>query len=172
MCGPALVVRDVQWAPTEEFSARFDALWRHYRYTVLNSPTPNPFLAATTWHVSHPLQLHRMQLACDPFIGEHDFSSFCRRPKPEEGDEPVSLVRRVLLAEWTDLGEGLLRLDIRATAFCHQQVRSITGMIVDVGLGKRTAGEIMGVLRARDRAAAGQVAPPQGLCLWEVGYSG
>jgi tRNA pseudouridine38-40 synthase len=81
------------------------------------------------------------------------------------------MIRRVLLAEWSDLGEGLLRLDIRATAFCHQQVRSMTGLMVDVGLGKRTAGEVMGILRARDRSVAGQVAPSDGLCLWEVGYA-
>jgi tRNA pseudouridine38-40 synthase len=79
-------------------------------------------------------------------------------------------VRRVLRAEWTDLGEGVLRFEIRANAFCHQMVRSITGTLVEAGLGKRTPGEMMSVLRAKDRARAGQVAPPHGLCLWEVGY--
>lgn len=171
MCGPSMAIRSIEWAPTADFSARFDAQWRHYRYTILNTPAPNPFLVRTAWHISQPLDLPLMQLACDPFIGEHDFSSFCRKPKQDDGEEPLSLVRRILLAEWSDLGDGLLRLDIRATAFCHQQVRSITGTMVDVGLGKRTAGEIMGILRAKDRNQAGQVAPPQGLCLWEVGYT-
>lgn len=170
MCGPVVVVRSAEWAPTPEFNARFDALWRHYRYTVLNTPTPNPFLARTAWNVRHPLNLHLMQLACDPFIGEHDFASFCRKAKPNPGMAPKSTVRRMMLLEWTDLGEGLLRLDVRANAFCHQQVRSITGTLVDVGLGRITAGEIAGILRARDRRQAGQVAPPEGLCLWEVGY--
>ena len=186
MCGPAIAVRSAEWAPWDAFNARFDAQWRHYRYTILNSPAPNPFLARTTWHVHEPLDLGLMQLACDPFIGEHDFTSFCRRPKvgaAESGEadsgvlpdgppaprEP-SMVRHVLAAGWTDLGDGLLRLDIRATSFCHQMVRSITGTLVEVGLGKRTAGEILGILRARDRGRAGQVAPPEGLCLWEVGY--
>jgi tRNA pseudouridine38-40 synthase len=49
-------------------------------------------------------------------------------------------------------------------------VRSIVGTLVDVGLGTRRPGEVAGILRARDRAAAGPVAPPEGLCLWEVGY--
>ena len=49
-------------------------------------------------------------------------------------------------------------------------VRSIAGTVVEVGLGKRSAGSLMGTLRARDRATAGQMAPPHGLCLWEVGY--
>jgi tRNA pseudouridine38-40 synthase len=42
--------------------------------------------------------------------------------------------------------------------------------MVEVGMGKRRAGEMSGILRARDRAAAGQLAPPNGLCLWEVTY--
>ncbi|MSW20514.1 MAG: tRNA pseudouridine(38-40) synthase TruA [Actinobacteria bacterium] len=170
MCGPTLVVRTAEWAPTEDFHARFDAIWRHYRYTILNSPTPNPFLAATTWHVRHSLDLRLMELATDPFVGEHDFASFCRKPRLEDGRKPRSTVRRLLIAEWSDLGDGLLRFDIRANAFCHQQVRAIVGTLVEVGLGKRKAGEMAALLRARDRRTAGQVAPAVGLCLWEVGY--
>ena len=64
----------------------------------------------------------------------------------------------------------LLRFEIRANAFCHQMVRSIVGTLVDVGMGKLTADEVPAILAARDRQAAGQVAPPQGLTLWEVGY--
>lgn len=170
MCAPKLVVRSIEWAPTPDFNARFDASWRHYRYTILNTETPHPFLAATSWHVHSPLDVRRMQLACDPFIGEHDFTSFCRQPKVSEGKHPRSMRRRILIAKWTDLGEGVLRFDIRASAFCHQMVRSITGTMVDVGHGKRTAGDMMAILRGQDRALAGQVAPAQGLCLWEVGY--
>lgn len=166
MCAPAIAVRDAQWADPE-FHARFSAQWRRYRYHVWNSPTPHPHLATTTWHVAAPLQVWAMNLACDPLIGEHDFSTFCRKPKGV--DEPP-MTRRVLDAAWTDLGDGLLRFEIRANAFCHQMVRSIVGTLVDVGLGRHHAGEIMGMLRARDRGAAGRVAPPHGLCLWEVGY--
>ena len=59
---------------------------------------------------------------------------------------------------------------MRATAFCWRMVRSIVGTIVDVGLGQRRPGDMLTILRAGDRAAAGTVAPPQGLCLWDVGY--
>jgi len=171
ICGPALVVRGATWVD-DGFEARFSARWRRYRYTICNRPVPDPFLAATAWHVPQPLDLRAMTLACDPLIGEHDFSSFCRRPKPAPGAPAVSLVRRVRDASWVDEGDGVLRLWIRADAFCHQMVRSITGLLVDVGAGRRRAGDVMGVLRARDRAAAGTIAPPHGLCLWEVGYDG
>jgi tRNA pseudouridine38-40 synthase len=173
LCGPAIAVRDAEWTADPEFSARFSAEWRHYRYHVLNSPTPNPFLAGTAWHVIQPLQVWAMQLACDPFIGEHDFSSFCRRPRPTAGQEPASMKRRVISARWSEVeGDvpGLLRFEIRANAFCHQMVRSIVGTLVDVGLGKLHAGDITTILRTQSRLAAGSVAPPHGLTLWQVGY--
>lgn len=170
LCGPAVVVREVAVADRPDFDARFDATARRYRYTILNRAVPDPFLAATAWHVAQPLDVRAMQAACDPLVGEHDFSSFCRRPK----DKPdASLVRRVLGASWErddPAGEGVLRFRIEATAFCHQMVRSITGTLVDVGLGKRTPADVMAALRAQDRSAAGPVAPPHGLCLWEVLY--
>jgi tRNA pseudouridine38-40 synthase len=166
MLRPAIAVRAAEVA-APGFDARFSARARRYRYLVLNRPTPDPFLAATAWHVEVPLDIARMRLACDPLIGEHDFSSFCRRPK---GDGEVSLVRRVLDARWTDDGDGLLRFDIEATAFCHQMVRSIVGTLVDVGRGRLRAGQVKGILAARDRGGAGEPAPPHGLSLEEVVY--
>lgn len=169
LCGPAIAVREAIVAP-DDFDARFSARWRRYRYTVLATTWPDPFLAGTAWHVGVPLHLAELRLAADPLVGEHDFSSFCRRPKLAAGAFPVSLVRRVLDARWDDLGDGRLCFEIRATAFCHTMVRSIVGTLVDVGRGRRRAGEVLGIVRGRDRAAAGPVAPPHGLCLWDVGY--
>lgn len=173
MCAPGIVVRRAE-VVADDFDARFSAEWRRYRYTILNDPEPDPFLAATTWHVAQPLSMPLMQMGCDPIVGEHDFSSFCRRPKVDEGSPEPSMVRRVLGAEWsehrTERDARLLRFEIRATSFCHQMVRSIVGTLVDVGSGRLTPGEMTGILRQRTRQAAGQVAPPQGLCLWAVGY--
>jgi tRNA pseudouridine38-40 synthase len=160
-----VVVRAVEVAEPD-FDARRSATGRSYRYTVLNRSEPDPFLATTAWQVEAPLDLRAMQLACDPLIGEHDFSSFCRRPP----DPDAQLVRRVRRAEWRDLGEGLLRFDIEASAFCHQMVRSLVGTLVDVGLGRKKAGDMAWILRSCDRALAGSPAPPHGLCLWGVSY--
>jgi tRNA pseudouridine38-40 synthase len=168
-CGPAIVVRSAE-VVGEDFDARFSARWRRYRYAVLNTPVPNPFLTGTAWHVAAPLDLDSLRLAADPLVGEHDFSSFCRRPKGLPGERPVSLARRVLRTHWDDEGDGRLVFEIQANAFCHQMVRSIVGTLVDVGLGRRRAGDVLTILRARDRAAAGPVAPAHGLCLIEVGY--
>jgi len=169
LCGPAVVVREAAEVDAD-FDARGSATGRTYRYTVLNRPFPDPFLHATSWHVPAELDLRAMTLACDPLIGSHDFSSFCRRPKVPEGQEPVSLVRRVTDARWDDLGDGLLRFQISANAFCHQMVRSVVGLMVDVGKGRSRAGDVLGIIRAQDRHAAPSPAPPQGLCLWSVDY--
>jgi tRNA pseudouridine38-40 synthase len=160
---PAIVIRAAEAAPPA-FDARHSARWRRYRYTLVNRPVPDPFLAATAWHVETPLDMAAMRLGCDPLVGEHDFSSFCRRPP--QG----SLVRLVRQVQWVELGEGVLRLEIEASSFCQQMVRAVVGTLVDMGRGRRKAGEMSSILRARDRAAAGQLAPPHGLCLWAVGY--
>ena len=166
MLGPRIVIRDTAFAHPA-FDARHSAVGRRYRYTVLNAPVLDPFSAATAWHVDAPLDLRAMQLACDPLIGEHDFRSFCRQPS---GHERGPLVRRVASAAWVDLGDSRLRFDIEANAFCQQMVRALVGTLVEVGIGKRRAGDISGILRAANRSTAGQLAPPRGLCLWEVLY--
>jgi tRNA pseudouridine38-40 synthase len=161
--GPEIVVRDATLAD-DGFDARRSARWRSYRYTILNRPAPDPFLARYAWWVPEEFDLRAARLGADPFLGEHDFASFCRK-RPGS-----TTVRRVFESAWHDLGDGVLRYDVRASAFCWQMVRSIVGTLVDVGSGRMTPGEVMGILRARDRAVAGRVAPPNGLCLWDVGY--
>ena len=161
--GPAVVVRSAGIA-APDFDARRSATGRRYRYTVLNRPVGDPFVAAVSWHVPRPLDLAAMRLACDPLFGEQDFSSFCRRPPAG------SLVRLVRDARWVAAGDDVLRFEIEATSFCQQMVRSVVGTLVDVGLGRRRAGDMAGIIRARDRAAATSPAPPGGLCLWHVSY--
>jgi len=168
LCGPAIVVRDVRTVGAD-FDARRSAAGRTYRYTIVNRPVPDPFLAHVAWHVDEPLDLDLLRLGCDPLIGEHDFAAFCRRARLRDGGE-ASLVRTVRRAEWTDLGEGVLRFEIEANAFCHQMIRSVVGTLVDVGLARKHAGELLGIIAGRDRAKASSLAPPQGLCLWSVGY--
>ncbi|MDP9075171.1 MAG: tRNA pseudouridine(38-40) synthase TruA [Actinomycetota bacterium] len=162
---PSVVVRSARVADAG-FDARRSATGRRYRYRVLNRPVPDPFWAATAWHIEAPLDLRSLRLACDPLYGEHDFSSFCRRPPSPDG----SLVRRVRAADWIDAGDGLLRFEIEASSFCQQMVRALVGTMVEIGVGKRRAGDMASILRARRRAAAGQLAPPHGLCLWQVSY--
>jgi tRNA pseudouridine38-40 synthase len=171
MLGPDIVVRSVGSVPST-FDARFSARWRRYRYRVLASEVPDPFLAATSWWVDEPLDVPAMRTAAQHLVGEHDFSSFCRRPRRQA---EVSLVRRVHATGWTDVPgavtDGTLWcFEIAASAFCHQMVRSIVGALVKVGRGRMSPDQVGALLAARDRSGAPNLAPPQGLTLWEVGY--
>ena len=164
MLGPEVVVRSAELVPAG-FDARRSARWRAYRYTIVHRPVADPFLARYAWHVPGPLDVRALRMASDPFVGEHDFASFCRK-----GPQGSTTVRRVTESAWHDLGDGILRYDIRASAFCWRMVRSIVGTIVDAGLGKRRPGDMLAILRAGDRQRGGTIAPPHGLCLWDVGY--
>lgn len=167
--GPQIAVRDAAIV-AEGFHARFSAVARTYRYEVWNHPEPDPFRAGRSWYVPEPLDLASLRLACDPFIGDHDFSAFCRAATRADGT-PAPLRRRVLAADWHDEGDGALVFTITATSFCHQMVRSIVGTIVEVGSGRRSAGELTGVIASGDRARAGRLAPPDGLYLTHVEFS-
>ncbi|MEO6469470.1 MAG: tRNA pseudouridine(38-40) synthase TruA, partial [Acidimicrobiia bacterium] len=149
MLGPEIVVRAADRVG-DDFDARHSARRRSYRYTIVNRPEPDPFLARYAWHVPTPLDLAALRLGADPFVGEHDFSSSCRK-----GPEGSTTMRRVTHSSWHDLGDGLLRYDIRANAFCWQMVRSVVGTLIEVGAGKKRPGDILTIVRAHDRAAAG-----------------
>jgi len=170
LCGPAIVVSNIERVP-DDFHARFSANWRRYRYQVLTSRHPDP-LRPHVWHVWEPLDFDAMQEASRHFVGEHDFSSFCKRPKVGPDAHEKLMDRTVLAAEWVDAGEDLFEFWIQASAFCHQMVRSIVGTLVNVGAGQYSPDDIPAMLAAMNRKTAGDVAPPHGLTFWQVNYPG
>jgi tRNA pseudouridine38-40 synthase len=168
MLGPEIVVRSIEWMPGD-FDARRSARWRTYRYTIVNAAVPDPFLARYAWWIPERLDLAVLRLAADPFVGEHDFAPFCRKGPP--GSSTVRLVHSSRWLETTAAERTeVLVYEVTASAFCWQMVRSIVGTIVEAGAGRRRPGDLLSVLRSGDRAEAGQLAPPEGLCLWAVGY--
>lgn len=145
------------------FNARFSPTWRRYRYFVDGGEAADPLRRRWAWHVGRPLDRGAMNEAAASMVGSHDFASFCRRR------EGATTERTVFDAVWSD-DESLVVFEVRARAFCHQMVRSMTGHCVDVGLGRVDAAVTGEVLARRDRGAVGTVAPPHGLVLWEVGF--
>jgi len=164
---PAIVVRAAEPA-FSDFDARRSARARRYRYLVHNAATPDPLLARLAWHVADPLDHRAMVSATDVLIGEHDFRAFCRRPPGTTADQPI--VRRVTTAAWSEIGCTLLRFEIEAGSFCHQMVRSVVATLVAAGRGRGNAATVMSLLRAGNRSAGAQPAPPHGLCLMSVSY--
>jgi tRNA pseudouridine38-40 synthase len=175
--GPSVVVRSAEVAPAG-FDARRSARRRRYRYLVLEDTTADPLLAPLVWHVPGPLDLRAMANGADALLGEHDFRAFCRRVPGTAPGTPIP--RRVLDARFVEVadpvgepapGARLLRFDMAATSFCHQMVRSVVGLLVEVGRGRRRASDVTWLLRSGDRSRTGGViAPPQGLCLVGVDY--
>lgn len=160
---PEIAVTSVAVAP-EGFSARFSATRRAYTYLVLNREEPDPFLAKTSWHYETPVDVAAMNRGMIPLLGEHDFAAFCRRA----GDR--SMVRRLDRAEWTDRGDSLLAFDVTASSFCHQMVRSLVALSVEIGRGRVAPESVAAILDSGDRQRAKGAAPAHGLTLVGVFY--
>ncbi len=172
-----IVVRSARIVDSS-FHARFSATWRAYRYLVIESDDPALALnSAWSWNVAGPLDLDAMNHAASLIVGTHDFRSFCRRRAgTSSADEQL---RHVLDARWRRLedtwmatpnGASALRLDIRANAFCHQMVRSLTSVMVAIGQAKEPVSLMKERLEVPDRALLASPAPPRGLALIGVGY--
>ena len=149
----------------DTFHARFSATGRAYRYQVLNRESPDPFRSAVSWHLPHSLDIDAMNEASVAFVGEHDFASLCRKA----GDR--STVRQVLWAYWRRV-DDLVEFSVAATAFCHQMVRSMVAIAVDIGRERVEAGSVPAILAAHDRRAGRGAAPARGLTLVAVSYPG
>ena len=165
ICGPEIAVWRVRRVPAM-FDARFSATQRRYRYRICDAAAMSPLWRHDTWHAGPPaLDVDAMEAGGRHLLGEHDFSSFCRRGHPER-----TLVRRVDRLAVRRERYGLVVVAVGGKAFCHQMVRSLTGCLVAVGRGARAPGWVADVLAAHDRQAVGQIAPPHGLTLVGVSY--
>jgi tRNA pseudouridine38-40 synthase len=160
--GPEIAIRAAARV-SDSFSARHSARKRVYEYHLYLSSSRDPFLDRFAVWAPGPLDVGSMRRAAKALIGEHDFSSFCRRG---EG----SMVRRMRSITIRATEPERLVIRVVADSFCHQMVRSIVGLLLDIGRGKRSPQDGATALRARNRAAAGPVAPAKGLTLVEVNY--
>ena len=169
MLGPEIaVIRAARVG--DAFDARFSATWRRYRYSVVTSPWVDPQLARFVWHAEGELDLDAMASAAQSLVGEHDFSAFCRRTPPAPGRPERSRIRKVLDFEILPADDHRLDFWVLASSFCHHQVRSMVGTLVEVGGHRRSVASVAETLESLDRHRCGPVAPAQGLTLWAVGY--
>lgn len=171
LCKPHIAVSEVR-VVDPSFHARYSCTGRTYRYRIMNRRLPDPFRRLYAWRVSLPLELDAMNAALQPLLGTHDFTSFCRRQfvTLDDGVVEKPRVRELRAAEWSTGPDDEVQLVISASSFCQQMVRSITGLCVDVGLGRVEVAEVPAVLAAQDRRAVERVAPPHGLFLERVDY--
>lgn len=153
------------------FSARFAATEREYRYFICTELTPPIFLRDFSWHIPKPLDVDAMRAASRYLIGEHDFKSFCMAVSAV-GKPTCRNVHDIAFDEVDVMGERAIVITVKGNAFLHSMVRTIVGTLVMVGRGQREPQWVQEVLAARDRRAAGENAPAQGLVFWHVSYEG
>ncbi|GAB6967956.1 tRNA pseudouridine(38-40) synthase TruA [Komagataeibacter kakiaceti JCM 25156] len=146
------------------WNARFSANARAYRYRILNRAARPALDEGRVWHVKSPLDVSLMRQAALSLTGRHDFTSF--RATACQARSPVRTIDRLDVRRE---GEYVV-IETRARSFLHHQVRNMTGTLKLVGEGRWEPERVEQALAARDRRAAGPTAPPDGLCLTEVGY--
>jgi tRNA pseudouridine38-40 synthase len=160
---PIAVLAAEQVAP--DFDARFSAIKRHYLYRIVNRRADLTLDQIHAWRVPRPLDEKNMHDAAQKLVGQHDFTTF--RAAECQAKSPVKTLDRLdITRDGADV-----RIAASARSFLQHQVRSIVGSLIHVGEGKWSAGDLAAALAARDRAACGQVAPPQGLYLVRVDYA-
>lgn len=158
-------VLDASIAP-EGWHARFSANERRYLYRILNRRAPPALDKGKVWHMKKDLDADAMHAAAQALVGLHDFTTF--RDMACQAKSPVKTLD---VARISRVGDEV-HLVFEARSFLHRQVRSMTGTLVEVGVGRWTADDLKAALEAKDRTACGPVAPSDGLYLTGVGYEG
>lgn len=146
------------------FHARFLATGRSYRYLIHNNPSRSALWHGRCFEWPSKVNLEHLQQAADMLHGWHDFSSF--RGKDCQAKTPRKLMRHIAAEKH---GPWIV-IDIEANGFLHNMVRNIVGTLLEIGTGQRPVSWMQDVLDARQRAAAGQSAPPGGLYFMRADY--
>lgn len=148
----------------DDWHARFSCIGRSYVYRIANRRAPLTFDQGLTWRVGQPLDAAAMHAAAQILVGRHDFTTF--RSAHCQSNSPVKTLDHLSVAREGD------RIAIHAAArsFLHHQVRSMVGCLAMVGMGRWQADDLRAALEAKDRAALGLNAPPDGLYFVRADY--
>jgi tRNA pseudouridine38-40 synthase len=151
-------------AVADDWHARFSCIARHYEYRIVQRRAPLTWEKGLAWRIANDLDAGAMHEAAQQLVGRHDFTTF--RSAHCQSDSPVKTLDRLDVSREGD------RITVRASArsFLHHQVRSMVGCLGLVGQGKWTVRDMRDALEAKDRAALGLNAPPDGLFFVRADY--
>jgi len=147
-----------------DFSARYSAKQKTYKYLIYNKKNRPALLRNYAYYYPYQLDVDAMQRACEYFIGEYDFKSFC-----SADSEAKTTIRHIYNAYLTSENE-CIAIYITANGFLYNMARIIAGTILDVGAGKLKPMDIPLIIESKDRTRAGKTLPPWGLYLVDVVY--
>ncbi len=163
LTGEAVAIISAAQVPGD-FDARFSATARHYLYRIVNRRAHPALEKNRAWWVPVPLDAEIMHAAARQFLGRHDFTTF--RSAQCQASSPVRTLDRLDVTRSGDL----IEIRTSARSFLHNQVRSMVGTLKRAGEGAWSVADALAALEARDRAACGAMAPPEGLYLTQVDY--
>ena len=149
----------------DDWHARFSCIARHYQYRIVIRRAPLTLARGKAWRIPVPLDLDAMTEAAGKLLGRHDFTTF--RSAHCQADSPVRTLDRLAVIAGAD---GEIAIEASARSFLHHQVRSMVGCLALVGRGQWTPDDMGAALAARDRAALGLNAPPEGLYFVRADY--
>ena len=149
----------------DDWHARFSCIARHYEYRIVTRRAPLTLMRGLAWRIPVPLDLDAMAEGARKLLGRHDFTTF--RSAHCQADNPVRTLDRFEVIARPD---GAIAIAASARSFLHHQVRSMVGCLALVGRGQWTPDNMQVALEARDRAALGLNAPPDGLYFVRADY--
>lgn len=158
-----ICIKEVRIA-SDRFHSRYNAVGKTYCYTCYCGETKPVFDRKYVYALEQPVNLDEMKKAANHFIGSHDFASFCSNPRMKKST--VRIVDKIEIVQKGDY----ITLTFHGTGFLQHMVRILTGTLLEVGFGKRSADSIPDLIKAKNRSLAGFTAPACGLCMIEVDY--
>ena len=163
-----LLPNDISITEAEEVRLNFDPIGdpikKHYRYTIYTGSEKPIFNWRTVWHYPYPLDPEQMALAAKRMEGTKDYKSFASAK-----DYRTESIRTIYQCNVTQAGD-YITVDVVGNRFMYNMVRNMVGTLVEVGRGRWEPEYIDEIFEAKDRTAAGLLAPPNGLCLIKIYY--
>ena len=160
---PAISVSKMEIC-NENFNSRFDAKKRSYIYLI--SKNKNPFYEKYSYKYPHTkkIDLKSLNLTAEAFVGEKDFTSFCKT-----NTDTKNKICNVFNSRWKETKDFFI-FKIEANRFLHGMVRTIVGTILSSVLHSRDQNYIGEVLKEKDRTFAADSVPAKGLFLFKIEY--
>jgi len=146
------------------FEVTLGAKNKHYRYTIYNGNTRPVLRIKHCWYVPGKLDIEAMSSAAEKLVGTMDFKSFA-----SAADTRTNTIRTIFRCDVTDDGDWI-HIDVEGDAFLYNMVRNIAGTLVEAGAGRLKPDRIPEIIEAKNRTAAGPMAPAAGLCLLRIRY--